>query len=715
MTTLSDTLGARGIQSGTLALPGQHVLRRAALAAIGLLAAALRFTNLSALGYGNHYYTAAVVAMLQSWHNFFFVAAEPGGSVSVDKPPVGFWLQTLSAKILGVSGFSVILPEIVAGLLSVFVVYHLVQRKFGAVAGLIAGLVLAITPVAVATDRNNTIDSTLILTLLLAAWAFIKATENARLRYLLLGAALVGVGFNIKMLEAYLPLPAFLALYFFGAPERLLPKIGKLSVAAVVLLVVSLSWATIVDLTPADRRPYVGSSGDNSELSLIVGYNGVERLLGMGGRGGLLSGLFGNRTGGQTRGGGLPPFGGQAPQRTDGNGGVPGRPGGNGFPGAPGGNGGFPGGPGGNGAPGGFFNTGTPGALRLFTAPLSNQMSWLLPFGLVSALVLALGARLRWPVAPKHQALVLWGGWLVTGGVFFSVAGFFHEYYLSMLAPPLAALVGIGVVELWRLRTRSGWLASVLLLAAGAITLWFQYRTASAFTNAVWWLPLMVGAFAVGAFLLVAAALRNAQGLARAGFACVVAALLLTPGIWSELTNLNASTNQTLPAAYSGGRPSFGPAGRGGAGTQLTGLQLNSSLLAFLEQNTQGTSYLMAVPSSMQGADYVIATGRPVLYLGGFDGQDQVETPQSLTALVASGQLRYVYLGGGGGPGRGAQTSVADWVTSHGSLVQGFDTQTQNQGAPDGTGPSGPATDGRGGFGGFGSLQIRLYDLKGAS
>ena len=271
MTSVSGTITQRRFLPGAITLPGERGLRRAALAVVMLLAGALRFANLSAVGYANHYYTAAVVAMLQSWHNFFFVAAEPGAAVSVDKPPVGFWLQTISAKMLGVSGFSLILPEIVAGLLSVLVVYQLVRRRFGAVAGLVAGLALAITPVVVATDRNNTIDSTLIFTLLLAAWAFIKATETSRLRYLLLGVVLVGVGFNIKMLEAYLPLPAFYALYFVGAAERLGPKVAKLTLATALLLVVSLSWAVVVDATPADQRPYVGSSSDNSEISLIVG------------------------------------------------------------------------------------------------------------------------------------------------------------------------------------------------------------------------------------------------------------------------------------------------------------------------------------------------------------------------------------------------------------------------------------------------------------
>jgi 4-amino-4-deoxy-L-arabinose transferase-like glycosyltransferase len=561
----------------TLRTPRPRSWHLVALAAIVLLAAALRFANLSALGEANHYYTAAVASMLKSWHNLFFVAAEPGGSVSVDKPPVGLWLQAISAYFLGVNGLGVLLPQILAGILTVVLLYHLVRRSFGTAAGLLAALIMAITPIVVATDRNNTMDSTLILTLLLAAWAFIRATESARLRYLLLGAALVGIGFNIKMLQAFLPLPAFYGLYFLGSAEGLRRKVGRLALASLLLVAISLSWALIVDWTPASQRPYVGSSGDNSELSLMIGYNGMQRLLGMsGGRGGVAAG---GRTGGFFPQGGLGnrvgPFAGGGPRQ---------------------------------GLGGAFSGTGSPGALRLFIAPLSKEVSWLLPLALVSMLLLLLGTRLRWPIEPKHQALVLWGGWLLVSGVFFSIANFFHEYYLSMLAPPLACLAAIGIVELWRLREQRPWLGTALLLAAAGGTLRFQVTTASAFMSKVAWLPWTLALLAAGAVLLIASAAGRRQvGIALAGLACVVAAILVTPGIWSGLTTLNASENQSLPSAY-GGRSS-GPANRGG-------LQVDQASLDYLGPHTLDTKYLMAVPSSMQGADYVLATGRPVLYLG---------------------------------------------------------------------------------------------------
>lgn len=687
-------------------LSRERILEWTGITLIVILAAVLRFANLDAIGYANHYYTAAVESMLQSWHNFFFVAAEPGGSVSVDKPPLGLWIQAISAYFLGVSGFSVVLPQILAGLFSVIVLYHLVKRSFGTIAGLIAALALAITPVVIATDRNNTMDSTLIFTLLLAAWAFIKATETRKLKFLWLGAVLVGLGFNIKMLQAFLPLPAFYALYFFGTSEKFWLKIRNLAIATVLLAVVSFSWAIAVDLTPASQRPYVGSSGNNSEMSLIFGYNGINRLLGMMGAGGPSDGA--NNRGGTAQG--QAPNGVNPPSALNetGNGVQPTRPqlNGNGSPqnnppqaGSNDGN--SRGAPGGG---GGGFNIGQAGALRLFIPPLSKETSWLLPFGIISMLALAIGTRWYWTVEPKHQALILWGGWLITAGIFFSAAGFFHEYYLSMMAAPLAALVGIGVAALWKLREKKYWLAVGLMLAATGGTLAFQYWTAQSFTNNLWWFSIVVVLFGLGSTALFAVTTGfNHNRFTTLGFTSVVIAMLITPGVWSTLTNINTSSNQSLPAAYSG--QSSGPANRGNT-------QVNEPLLNFLETNTQGMKYLMAVPSSMQGADYVLATGRPVLYLGGFNGQDSVVSADDLAELVNDNELRYIYWGGGGGGPNAGNSDVSSWVISSCSAVQGFDTTTRNAGAPDGTsvGANDQINQQNNGFGPGNNMQVSLYD-----
>jgi 4-amino-4-deoxy-L-arabinose transferase-like glycosyltransferase len=691
-----------------LQLTRERILELAGITAILLLAAWLRFTNLNSLGYVNHYYTAGIKSMLQSWHNFFFVAAEPGGSVTIDKPPVGLWLQLISAYFLGVNGFGVLLPELLAGTISVAVLYHLVRRTFGILPGVIAALALAITPIVVATDRNNTIDSTLILTLLLATWAFFKATETGKMRFLLLGVTLVGIGFNIKMLQAYLPLPAFYALYFLGSSEKIWRKIGKLSLATVLLLAISLSWSLAVDLTPASQRPYVGSSSNNSELNLIVGYNGAQRLLGMFGRGGSRpgpGGFPGARNNGQRpqmgnspafpRGGnnsnGFPPPGNTA----NGNNFPPNGPDGGAPFNRPGGNAMRPGG----GA--GGMNIRQPGALRLFIAPLSKEVSWLLPFGLISIILLAAGSRWRWPIHSRHQALVLWGGWLITCVVFFSIAGFFHEYYLSMLAAPLAALVAIGIGELWNLAKTKPWISAGISSIAALATITFQIYTANSFTQNIWWLPAVVIIFLLGLLVMMVPLLghKDNRGLLP-GFALISIAMLITPLIWSVYTTLSASQNQSLPSSYSGG--AIGP-------VMQRDIRINESLLDYLQANTQNIKYLMAVPSSMQGADYVIATGRPVLYMGGFNGNDPVVTADTLAKMVKNGQLRYIYWNAGG---RRMETNseISSWVTSSCTAVQGFDTATQNVGAPDGTmaNQNGPAPQSFGGP--QGDMQVSLYD-----
>jgi 4-amino-4-deoxy-L-arabinose transferase-like glycosyltransferase len=319
----------------------------------------------------------------------------------------------------------------------------------------------------------------------------------------------------------------------------------------------------------------------------------------------------------------------------------------------------------------------------LFTAPLSKEVSWLLPFGIFSAIVLAVSTRLRWPFAPGHQAIVLWGGWLMAGGVFFSVAGFFHEYYLSTLAPPVAALVGIGLVTAWRLLERHRELAIAFLLVAVGTTLALQITTARAFVNLPSFPTFVVGLLGTGVSLLVVAALISSHRAAViAGLAFVVGAMLLTPGVWSALTALNSSENQSLPSSFSG-RVS-GPPNRGGS-------RVDYALLDYLEPRTKDTAYLMAVPSSMQGADYVIATKSPVLYLGGFSGQDRVLTVDALARLIADGQLRFIYWGDNarGGPA-GGQPEISAWVSANCVPVDGFDIVTRNAGAPDGTGRGSP-------------------------
>src|SRR5581483_394011 len=243
--------------------------------ALGMILLLALFLNVFQLGQNqfadittgvNSYYAAAVQSMALNWHNFFFAAFDPQGFLAIDKPPLGFWLQVLSTRVFGFSAWSLLLPEALAGFGSVGMLYVLVRRVFGSGAGLIAALALALMPISVVTSRNNTIDGLLIFVLLLAAWVLSIAVETGRVRWLLFSALLVGLGFNIKMLEAYVVLPAFALVYLLGAPHSLRLRLLHLALAGVVLLMISFAWMTIVDITPANQRPYVISTQHDSEL-----------------------------------------------------------------------------------------------------------------------------------------------------------------------------------------------------------------------------------------------------------------------------------------------------------------------------------------------------------------------------------------------------------------------------------------------------------------
>jgi 4-amino-4-deoxy-L-arabinose transferase-like glycosyltransferase len=367
-----------------------------------------------------------------------------------------------------------------------------VRRAFGDVAGLLAALALAITPISVVTNRNNTIDSLLALTSLLAAWAVLKATEQGSLRWLAVGGLLVGLGFNIKMLQSWIILPALALVYLLGAPLRWRTRFLHLALAGVVMVVISLAWVVAVDLTPASERPYVGSSQTNSEMELAFGYNGIQRLTGaLFNRGGASSGSTSGFT--------------------------------------------FPTGAAGNG-PGGAGENGQVGFFRLLNEQLGPQVSWLLPFALLGFLAAALTSRGTTPASEsessgglsgwtrrlwsdsrnahlnqQQQSLTLWGMWVLTQSVFFSIAGFFHTYYLSMLAPGIAALVGIGAVSLWRAYQQGGWfgwLLPITLVVTAATQVYLlanypDYRARIA--------PIALGATLIAAGVLVWLRLQSAR------------------------------------------------------------------------------------------------------------------------------------------------------------------------------------------------------------
>lgn len=580
--------------------------QRIALGIILLLALFLTFFRLGENHFAdittgvNSYYAAAVKSMGLNWHNFFFAAFDPQGFLAIDKPPLGFWIQVASTRIFGFSAWSLLLPEALAGVGSVALLYLLVRRVASSNAGLLAALALALMPISVVTSRNNTIDSLLILTLLFAAWALLRALETGRLSWLLLSALLVGLGFNIKMLEAYVVLPAFGLAYLLGAPRRWRARVLHLALALVVLLVVSFAWITIVDLTPATQRPHISSTQHDSELELALGYNGLSRAFGVGAGTGVAAQNQSGSTALNTTGL-LVIFG--------------------------------------------LANTGRPGPLRLFAPQLGGQIGWLLVFALLGLLAAIPWQRPRLPRRTYSRGLLLWGTWFLTLLLFFSFALFDHAYYMVTFAPAICALVGIGGVALYRAyRERQGWrvwLLPLTLLVTGltqeSILLVFPRW------NAVL-APVVIGLSLLSALALLLARLIPRLPARRLATPCMIAgllALLLAPAIWSA-TPL-ALGNDTID-------PVAGPPRAANVLTLLAhaflpeSVEAQPELIRYLLAHQGQARYLVATLNAPTAAPFVLTTGKAAMALGGFNGFDTLLTPQQLAEQVAQGNVRFFLL-----------------------------------------------------------------------
>jgi len=641
----------------------------------------------------NPYYTAAVTSMMQSFHNFFYASFDAAGFITVDKPPVTYQIQTISALIFGMHGWSVILPQALAGVGSVLLMYLLIKPTFGKTAARIASFVMACTPIAVAVARTNNVDALLVFFLLLATWLLFKAIRKGKLIWLLSAFFVVGVGFNTKMLQAYMILPAFLLFYLIAANATIKKKIISLVSALAVLAAVSLSWPLIVDNIPASKRPYIGSSQTNSVLELAFGYNGIQRLTGQnsgGGQGGPngdaskeMSSSDNNSSqtqappsqssnsssssddkssnanmtappsNGQMPNGGEMPSGGQGGPPSGGDGGQ-----------------GGPGGGGGKGGTGtgskmqsgsGMFGTGTPGPLRLFQQELSDQISWLLPFAIfgIAGLLIA-GARERRRLSAQQKETVFWVAWLVPIAGFFSVAEFFHHYYLIMLAPPIAALVGAGWVALVHLyRNQTGWKSWVLPTAIIATTGFELFILRNYYDQiGVGW---SIGLGVIGALSAIALLVFKQRQKPISYYVSLAAllALLVMPIYW-------AST----PLLYGGNssQPETGPqlASMSGKGMGMSDATVNEKLIKYLEENNSGAEYLFATTDSNTAAPYIIKTKKAVMTIGGFSGSDPAITLTQFKKLVKEGKVKYFLASG---MGRGGNNDIVEWVQKNGKKV----------------------------------------------
>jgi 4-amino-4-deoxy-L-arabinose transferase-like glycosyltransferase len=626
---------------------GAHHL---ALAGVLALSALVNVHRLSQNGYGNIFYSAGVKSMLHSWHNFFFVSFDPGGLIMVDKPPLGLWVQALSAKLFGFTPLAVLLPEAIIGVLSVALLYLVLARRLGGWAGVAGALALAVFPSFVAISRTNNVDALLILLMILACEAALRACERGRWGALLCSGALVGLAFNTKTLAAYLIVPPIALAFLLCAPGSLRKRLLQLLAGGAVLLAVSAAWMLAVELTPASQRPFVGSSTDNTELGLTFSYNGFGRV------------------GGQTGGPGQIPVGtgGVAKRVAPGKGGAP-KPSPVHTVKAPS-------------APPVFLANGrernpiafggTVGPLRLFERGLGNQGAWLLPFALVGLLGFALlvlmpergqrGARLlEGPVAeaeqpgagatprrypdrrdPRLALLIVLGGWLLAEAAVLSLSkGIVHPYYVSALGPGVAAMFGAGAYAFGQFARRADW-RLLLLAGAAAATVPAQLVLLHRDHYMSWFTAPLIAA-TIAALLLVAVlslvpALRR---LAPGAVALVLGVLCIAPAVYAA-SNWLAPVQSTFPAA--GPRAASGP---GGYGVNDEHVKVDRALLAYAEGHRAGTRWSVLADASNTASPMILLGGQAGS-LGGFSGTDPALDGPGLGSYVAAGKARYVILGG---------------------------------------------------------------------
>jgi 4-amino-4-deoxy-L-arabinose transferase-like glycosyltransferase len=621
---------------------------RPSLLALMLTTGVLNLWGLSASGWANAFYSAAVQAASQDWAAFLFGSSDAANLITVDKPPASLWVMALSVRLFGLSSWSILVPQALMGVATMGLLYLAVRRWSTHAAGLIAGAVLVLTPVATLMFRFNNPDALLVLLLVAAAYTTIRATERASLRWLVATGVLVGFAFLTKSLQAFLPLPAFALVYLLAAPTTFGRRIRDLLVAGVAMVVAGGWWVALVELWPSASRPYIGGSQTNSAWELIMGYNGLGRITG-------------DEVGSITGGGG--------------------------------------------GNAGGMW--GETGWGRLFSSSYGGQIAWLMPAAIVlAAAVLVLRGR-----APRtdtaRAAVILWTGWLaITGAVISFASGIIHEYYTVALAPAIGALVGIGVVELWRARESFTARFTLALTIAGS-SVWAAVLLARA---PDWYPALRSVVIGIGTLSALLILLLDRLG-ARPAIAAVgtgIVAVLLAPAAYSVQTSATSHTG-SLPVAgptVAGGRggpggaggpqgmrggppptagrspqgsPAFGVGGpgaqgrpgggAGGAGGLLDASTPSTELQALLLQDADSFTWVAAAVGAQTAAGYQLATEQPVMSLGGFNGSDPWPTLDVFRQYVAQGQVHYFIVGGTGmgraNGGSSATSEIAAWVAEN--------------------------------------------------
>jgi 4-amino-4-deoxy-L-arabinose transferase-like glycosyltransferase len=680
---------------------------RPAMLGLLVLTAVLYLWDVTRNGWANDFYAAAVQAGTKSWKAFFFGSFDSSNFITVDKTPASLWVMELSGRIFGFSQWSMLVPQALEGVASVALLYAAVKRWFGPHAGLMAGLVLALTPVAALMFRFNNPDALLVLLMTAAAYTLVRAIESGRTKWLVFGGLLLGFAFLAKMLQAFLVVPGFAVAYLWAGPPRFGKRIWQTVLMGVGIIVGAGWWILAAQLTPAADRPYFGGSTDNNILQLAIGYNGLGRL-------------DGNETGSI----------------------------------------------GGGGAGGTAFG-GATGILRLFHTEFGGQISWLLPAALISLGAMLWVSRRAVRTDRTRAAALLWGGWvLVTGLVFSYMSGIIHPYYMVALAPGIAALVGIGATALWQARLGlAGRITVAVAIVATAVWAYVLLDRTPDWLPWLRWVIVIVGVAAAAAVFAAPYLVRSPRSPGSPGTSGSRRgrrALVLVPvglAIVAGLAGPTAYALDTVNSAYTGaivsagpqadgfggggglpgaraghfgrgagtGAAGFGPgrtggtagSGTGSAGTGVPGgaagsagtrpggsgtngsagilpggsgsagtrpggfggrgaggfggagglggsTTVSSAVEKLLEQDAASYKWVAATVGSEAAAPLELATGDAVMAIGGFNGTDPWPTLAGFEDLVAKHEIHY-YVGEGSesfGGGQGS-SAIAKWVATH--------------------------------------------------
>jgi 4-amino-4-deoxy-L-arabinose transferase-like glycosyltransferase len=555
-------------------------IQRLILAVIAAVAAVLYgwAAGLDAL---EPYYEAAVRSMSTSWHNFFFGAFDPAGTVSLDKLPGAFWLQALAVRAFGFHTWVIVAPQVVEGVATVLVLYRAVSRLAGPVAGLTAAFLLAVSPATVALNRGNISDSLMILLLVLAADAVSSAIVDGRQTKLILAGLWVGIAFQAKMIEAWLVMPALGLAYLLDGPNRPGRRLRQLAVGAGVAAVVSVSWMIAVSVVPAAHRPYVDGSHHNSIFEQVFVYNGFGR--------------FGQQTPLQLLAGqslGIDP---------------------------------------------GIHAPAGPG--RLFHGDLGRDIGWLLPLAVLAAGWGIVSRRRSGPPDPLRACFVLWGGWLVTLAVSFSFATTINAYYTAALTPAIAAVLGAAAAAVWSTRPAgAGYRIGLPVVVAGTGVYAIFLIPASGSHRPSWLVPVTIAVAAVAVGIQVASSVIRREVLFAAALAGGLAAATVAPAAAS--TELMAAHQGALDTPFEPTREADSI-----DATFINTPKRVALLIPGLEADQRGAPDLLAVQTAVIASTFINASGREALPIGGFTGTIPEPTLRQVQDDIQEGRFHLVVAG----------------------------------------------------------------------